>query len=160
MWKKSDTIFFSHWPYIITVTLFFFHIDPTFYSLNVECLCIYLKGIIWKLKGKWHFGATFIDNAGKNVIGCIYLMNISMGFTYSISDRWRMCTISYSIPNFPFNFQIKILILECRWPSFFIFFYLEGHITRKFTLKNKKKSMDKKFDTPSTTGTRRSMNNM
>jgi hypothetical protein len=34
------------------------------------------------LKGKWHFGATFIDNAGQNVIGCIYLMNISMGFTY------------------------------------------------------------------------------
>jgi hypothetical protein len=33
---------------------------------------------------------------------------------------------------------------------------LEGHITRKFTLKNQKKSMDKKLDTPSTTGTRRS----
>ena len=32
---------------------------------------------------------------------------------------------------FPFNFQIKILILE-------------GHITRKFTLKNQKKSMDKR----------------
>jgi hypothetical protein len=29
------------------------------------------------LKGKWHFGATFIDNEGKNVIGCIYLMNIT-----------------------------------------------------------------------------------
>jgi hypothetical protein len=27
------------------------------------------------LKGKWHFGATFIDNEGKNVIGC--LMNIT-----------------------------------------------------------------------------------
>jgi hypothetical protein len=25
--------------FIITVTLFFPHIDPTFYSLNVECLC-------------------------------------------------------------------------------------------------------------------------
>jgi hypothetical protein len=33
--------------------------------------------------------------------------------------------------HFPFNFQIKILILE-------------GHITRKFTLKNQKKSMDKR----------------
>ena len=32
----------------------------------------------------------------------------------------------------------------------FYFFYLEGHITRKFTLKNKNKSMDKKLDTPST----------
>ena len=31
----------------------------------------------------------------------------------------------------------------------FYFFYLEGHITRKFTLK-KKKSMDNKLDTPST----------
>ena len=30
-----------------------------------------------------------------------------------------------------------------------LIFYLEGHITRKFTLK-KKKSMDKKLDTPST----------
>jgi hypothetical protein len=29
----------------------------------------------------------------------------------------------------------------------FYLFYLEGHITRKFTLKNKKKSMDKKLDT-------------
>ena len=33
--------------------------------------------------------------------------------------------------HFPFNFQIKILILE-------------RHITRNFTLKNKKKSMDKR----------------
>ena len=24
--------------------------------------------------------------------------DISMGFTYPIPDRWRMCTISYSIP--------------------------------------------------------------
>ena len=32
----------------------------------------------------------------------------------------------------------------------FYLFYLEGHITRKFTLKTKKKSMDKKLDTPST----------
>jgi hypothetical protein len=32
----------------------------------------------------------------------------------------------------------------------FYLFYLEGHITRKLTLKNKKKSMDKKLDTPST----------
>jgi hypothetical protein len=32
----------------------------------------------------------------------------------------------------------------------FYLFYLEGHITKKFTLKNKKKSMDKKLDTPST----------
>jgi hypothetical protein len=39
----------------------------------------------------------------------------------------------------------------------FYLFYLEGHITRKFTLKTKKKSMDKKLDTPSTTGTRRSI---
>jgi hypothetical protein len=31
----------------------------------------------------------------------------------------------------------------------FYLFYLEGHITRKFTLKNKK-SMDNKLDTPST----------
>jgi hypothetical protein len=29
------------------------------------------------LKGKWHFGATFINNEGNNVIGCIYLMNIT-----------------------------------------------------------------------------------
>jgi hypothetical protein len=29
----------------------------------------------------------------------------------------------------------------------FYLFYLEGHITRKFTLKTKKKSMDKKLDT-------------
>jgi hypothetical protein len=42
----------------------------------------------------------------------------------------------------------------------FYLFYLERHITRKFTLKNQKKSMDKKLDTPSTTGTRRSMNKM
>jgi hypothetical protein len=34
--------------------------------------------LISKLKGKWHFGATFIDNEGKHVIGCIYLMNISI----------------------------------------------------------------------------------
>ena len=39
--------------------------------------------------------------------------------------------------HFPFNFQIKIFILE-------------GHISRKFTLKNQKKSMDKKLNTPST----------
>ena len=38
--------------------------------------------------------------------------------------------------HFPFNFQIKILILECWWPSFFIFFYLEGHITGKFAIKD------------------------
>ena len=57
-----------------------------------------IKILIWKLKGKWHFGTTFIDNEGKHVIGCIYLMNILMGFTYPISDRWRMWTISYSIP--------------------------------------------------------------
>jgi hypothetical protein len=30
------------------------------------------------MKGKWHFGATFIDNEGTNVIGCIYLMNTSI----------------------------------------------------------------------------------
>jgi hypothetical protein len=30
-----------------------------------------------KIEGKWHFEATFIDNEGKNVIGCIYLMNIT-----------------------------------------------------------------------------------
>ena len=35
----------------------------------------------------------------------------------------------------------------------FYLFYLEGHITRKFTLKNKNKSMDKKLDTLSTLGT-------
>jgi hypothetical protein len=29
------------------------------------------------LKGKWHFGATFINNEGNNVIGCIYLMTIT-----------------------------------------------------------------------------------
>jgi hypothetical protein len=29
------------------------------------------------IEGKWHFGATLIDNEGKNVIGCIYLMNIT-----------------------------------------------------------------------------------
>ena len=28
--------------------------------------------------------------------------------------------------HFPFNFQIKILILECWWPSFFIFFIWKG----------------------------------
>ena len=39
--------------------------------------------------------------------------------------------------HFPFNFQIN-------------FFILEGHITRKFTLKNQKISMDKKLDTSST----------
>ena len=32
----------------------------------------------------------------------------------------------------------------------FYLFYLEGHSTRKFTLKKKKKIMDKKLDTPST----------
>jgi hypothetical protein len=32
--NTSDTIFFPHWPYIWHY--FFFHIDPTFYSLNVE----------------------------------------------------------------------------------------------------------------------------
>jgi hypothetical protein len=32
----------------------------------------------YELKEKCHFGATFIDNEGKNVIGCIYLMNISI----------------------------------------------------------------------------------
>ena len=32
----------------------------------------------------------------------------------------------------------------------FYLFYLEGHITRKLTLKNKKKSLDTKLDTPST----------
>jgi hypothetical protein len=36
------------------------------------------KFFICKLKEKWHFGATFINNEGKNVIGCIYLMNISI----------------------------------------------------------------------------------
>jgi hypothetical protein len=30
-----------------------------------------------EIEGKWNFGATFIDNEGKNVIGCIYLMNIT-----------------------------------------------------------------------------------
>ena len=32
----------------------------------------------------------------------------------------------------------------------FYLFYLEGHITRKLTLKNPKKYIDKKLDTPST----------
>jgi hypothetical protein len=54
------------------------------------------------------------------------------------------------LTHFPFNFQIKILILECRWPSFFYLFYLEGIFPMRFTLRNKKKSMDKKLDTPST----------
>jgi hypothetical protein len=50
MWKKNSVtvilfiitvaLFFSPLTlhFIMTVTLFFFHIDPTFYSLNVECL--------------------------------------------------------------------------------------------------------------------------
>ena len=37
-----------------------------------------IKISIWKLKVKWNFGATFIDNEGTNVIVCIYLMNISI----------------------------------------------------------------------------------
>ena len=32
----------------------------------------------------------------------------------------------------------------------FYLVYLEGHITKKLTLKNQKKSMDTKLDTPST----------
>ena len=53
---------------------------------------------------------------------------------------------------FPLNFQIKILSLECWWPPIVLCFYLEGHITRKFSVKNKKNknSMDWKLDRPST----------
>ena len=80
-----------------------------------------IKILIWKLKGKWHFGATFIDNAGKNVIGCIYLMNISMGFTYPISDRWCMCTIRYSIP----RWRTAISCGQCRSSN--MIYYAEMH---------------------------------
>ena len=80
-----------------------------------------IKILIWKLKRKWHFGATFLDNEGKNVIGCIYLMNISMGFTYPIPDRWRMCTISYSIP----RWRTAISCGQCR--SSKMIYYAEMH---------------------------------
>lgn len=49
-----------------------------FFKVNFLVICpSKINILIWKLKGKWHFGATFIDNEGKNVIGCIYLMNIT-----------------------------------------------------------------------------------
>jgi hypothetical protein len=49
-----------------------------FLKVNFIVICpSKIKKIILKLKGKWHFGATFRDNEGKNVIGCIYLMNIT-----------------------------------------------------------------------------------
>jgi hypothetical protein len=60
-----------------------------------------MKILIWKLKGKWHFGATFIDNEGKTLL--------------DHRHSWH-----------------------------------GPHITRKLTLKNKKKSMDKKLVTPFT----------
>ena len=62
----------------------------------------------------------------------------------------------------PFSLQFSKENFDLGMPVTLIFylFYLEGHITRKFTLKNKNKSMDKKLDTPSTTDTRRSMNKM
>ena len=45
---------------------------------------------------------------------------------------------------FPSIFKLKCLSWNAGDPHF-LSFYLEGHITRKFTLKkNKKKSMDKK----------------
>jgi hypothetical protein len=51
-----------------------------------------IKILISKLKGKWHFGATLIDNEGKHVIGCIYLMNISMETIHPFPPRWHCCT--------------------------------------------------------------------
>jgi hypothetical protein len=72
----------------------------------------------------------------------------------------------WSVPKLEYDLQRrnastnKCFDLGMQVTLIFYLFYLEGHITRKFTLKNKKKSMDKKLDTPSTTGTRRSMNKM
>jgi hypothetical protein len=57
---NSDTIFFSHWPYILFI--------ERRVSENEGHRHSKIKILIWKLKGKWHFGATFIDNAGKKLL--------------------------------------------------------------------------------------------
>ena len=41
--------------------------------------------------------------------------------------------------HFPFNFQIKILSLECRWPSFFIFLFGRAYYKEAYFKKKNKK---------------------
>ena len=68
------------------------------------------------------------------------------------NENGRVVTIVNFVPkcHFSFNFQIKILILECRWSSFFIFFIWKGILQGSLLKKKNKKNMDKKLDTPST----------
>jgi hypothetical protein len=89
------------------------------------------------LKGKWHFGATFIDNEGKNVIGCIWkftLKNQNKIYGYKIRhpiyftgngvrDQNHFCTrlrrdvsqlsINASFFKFPLTQTRNNVILNC-----------------------------------------------
>ena len=76
--RRVHKWFWSRRPCLNVDGVSFIHRFFLIFKVNFLVICpSKIKILIWKLKGKSHFGATFIDNEGKNVIGCIYLMNIT-----------------------------------------------------------------------------------
>ena len=85
-----------------------------------------------KIEGKWHFGATFIDNEGKNVIGCIYLMNIT-----GAHDTDHPPFSNFLLTNL---FSIKFLyffIISSLFPYFNLFMsiFIQSYVNIKLHLK-------------------------
>jgi hypothetical protein len=98
-----------------------------FFKVNFLVICpSKVKILIWKLKGKWHFEATFIDNEGKNVIGC--LMNITGARG---TDHPPFC--NFLLTNW---FSIKFLyffIISSLFPYFnlFVSIFIQSYVNIK-----------------------------
>jgi hypothetical protein len=81
------------------------------------------------LKGKWHFGATFIDNEGKNVIGCIYLMNITgkkldtSSTRHGLRDQDHFCTRLRRDVNYRLTLHQNLAEADVKF-ELVIFFYI------------------------------------
>jgi hypothetical protein len=125
------------------------HVDGVFNFLSIDFFWFFkvnfleicpskIKILIWKLKGKWHFGATFIDNEGKNVIGCIYLMNITgaRGTDHPPFSNFLL-TILFSIKFLWWTYQFLIHRINKRSAVNFIYKYMyKVLINRKEVLIN------------------------
>jgi hypothetical protein len=77
--------------------------------------------LIWKLKGKWHFGATFIDNEWKNVIGCCILYEF-ISLEHKNTIQYRLCQIFYflraeQLQRIQYN-DYGLITLIGRWQHF------------------------------------------
>ena len=99
----------------------YYQYNIMWYSLSVTCnMSVDFSGyfgVILQLSWPPRYKRNIVESGVKHhksnqpyYITILENIRTSMGFTYPIPDRWRMCTISYSIP----RWRTAISCGQCR----------------------------------------------